>query len=220
MAATKSIIADLNQGEKLNEKNYNVLHRKIQYVLEEQDMLETITQPMAEPKQGNTAQHRCDMEAYQAYKRKDRVARILLLSSMRNDIMLRFERHYSAQAVWDAVKVQYGGTSTTRLRQLTLKFDGYKKRQNHTIRQHLTIMFIMISELRATGHKMTDEQQVQAVIHSLPSSWEHMRVNLTHNDNIKTFDDVALHVELEKDRLLAEKPVQVAFMIENKSRGA
>ena len=50
-------------------------------------MLETITQPMVEPEQDNTAQHRRDMEAYQAYKRKDRVARILLLSSMRNDIM-------------------------------------------------------------------------------------------------------------------------------------
>ena len=120
MVTTKSIITDLNQGEKLNEKNYDVWHRKIQYVLEEQDMLETITQPMAEPEQGNTAQHRRDMEVYQAYKRKDRVARILLLSSMRNDIMLRFERHRSAQPVWDAVKVQYGGTSTTRLHHLTL----------------------------------------------------------------------------------------------------
>ena len=71
--ATKSIIADLNQGDKLNKKNYDVWHRKIQYVLEEQDMLEMITQPMAEPEQGNTAQRRHDMEAYQAYKRKDHV---------------------------------------------------------------------------------------------------------------------------------------------------
>ena len=47
-----------------------------------------------------------------------------------------------------------------------------------------------------------------------------MHVNLTHNDNIKTFDDVACHVELEEDRLLVEKPVQKAFMAENKSRGA
>ena len=62
-------------------------------------MLEMITQSIAELKQGNTAQHRHDMEAYQAYKRKDRVARILLLSSIRNDIMLRFERHHLAQAV-------------------------------------------------------------------------------------------------------------------------
>jgi len=36
------------------------------------------------------------MEAYQNYKHKDRVARILMLSSMRNDIMLHFERYRSA----------------------------------------------------------------------------------------------------------------------------
>ena len=47
-----------------------------------------------------------------------------------------------------------------------------------------------------------------------------MRVNLTHNKNIKNFDDVACHVELEEDRLLVEKPVQEAFMTENKLRGA
>ena len=70
-------------------------------------MLETITQPMIEPEQGNTTQYRQNMETYQAYKRKDRVAHILLLSSMRNDIMLRFERHHSAQAVWDVMNVQY-----------------------------------------------------------------------------------------------------------------
>ena len=58
MVVTKSIIADLNQGDKLNDKNYNVWHRKIRYLLEEQDVLETITQPMVEPEHGNTAQHR------------------------------------------------------------------------------------------------------------------------------------------------------------------
>ena len=47
-----------------------------------------------------------------------------------------------------------------------------------------------------------------------------MHVNLTHNVNIKTFDDVARHVELEEDRLLVEKPVYEAFMTKNKSRRA
>ena len=116
MSATKSIVADLNQGDKLNDKNYDIWHHKIQYLLEEQEMLELITQPMAEPEHGNTAQHRRDMEAYQAYKRTDHVTRILILSSMRNDIMLRFEKYRSAQTVWDAVKVQYGGPSTIRRR--------------------------------------------------------------------------------------------------------
>ena len=99
MAATRSIVADLNQGDKLNDKNYDVWHRKIQYLLEEQDMLETIMQPMVEPEYGTTAQHRRDMESYQAYKGKDRVARILMLSNMRNDMMLGFENNCSAMVV-------------------------------------------------------------------------------------------------------------------------
>ena len=38
-----------------------------------------------------------------------------MLSSMRNDLMLHFENNCSAMAVWDAVKIQFGGTLTTRL---------------------------------------------------------------------------------------------------------
>ena len=68
MVATRRIGADLNQGDKPNDKNFDVWHRKIKYLLEEQDMLEIITQPMAEPEHGTSAQHRQDMEAYQAYK--------------------------------------------------------------------------------------------------------------------------------------------------------
>jgi hypothetical protein len=51
---------------------------------------------MIESKQDNTAQHRLDIEAYEGYKRNDHVTHILVLSSMKNDIMLRFERHRSA----------------------------------------------------------------------------------------------------------------------------
>ena len=75
----------MNKIDKLNEKNYDVWHHKIQYVLEEQEMLKTITQLMAEPEHGNIAQYRRDMEVYQAYKYKDSVACILLLSSIMND---------------------------------------------------------------------------------------------------------------------------------------
>ena len=119
-------------------------------------MLETITWLMVEPEHGTTAQHRRDMEAYQAYKRKDRVARILILSSMRNYLIMCFENNRSAMAVWDAVKIKFGGTSTTRLQQLTLKFVAYKKQSNHTMRQHFTVMSNMISKLKGVGHELTN----------------------------------------------------------------
>ena len=42
-----------------------------------------------------------------------------------------------------------------------------------------------------------------------------MCLNLTHNDNIKTFDDVVRHVELEEDHRLANKPYEEAYMTES-----
>ena len=120
-------------------------------------MPETITQLMAETEHGTSAQHMRDMEAYMAHKHKDRVANILILRSMRNDLMLSFESNCIAVVVWDTIKVQFGGTSTIRLRQLTLKFDAYKKLSNHIMRQHLTVMTNMISELRSVGHQLIDE---------------------------------------------------------------
>jgi len=53
MAVFKSIIVDLNYGDKLSKKNYNVWYRKIEYLLKKQEMLKIITQPMVEPEQGN-----------------------------------------------------------------------------------------------------------------------------------------------------------------------
>lgn len=77
----------------------------------------------------------------------------------------------------------------------------------------------MISKLKGAGHELSDRQQVQAVIHSLPKVWEHLRINLTHNGNAKTFDNVAQHVELE-NRLLADKPSGETYMIESKKFGS
>ena len=41
--------------------------------------------------------------------------------------------------------------------------------------------------------------------------------NLTHNENIKTFDDVARHLELEAERLEATKPISSVHMAKTSS---
>ena len=74
--ATRSLVDDLNYGDELNDKNYDVWHCKIQYLLEEQDMLEIISQLMVELEHGMTSQCKRDMEVNQAYKQ----ARIELLT--------------------------------------------------------------------------------------------------------------------------------------------
>ena len=76
--------------------------------------------------------------------------------------------------MWKALKLRYRGTSATRLCGLTMKFDSYKMRSEHTIKQHLKAMSSMIWELELFGNNLTGKQQVRAVICLLPSSYETM----------------------------------------------
>ena len=101
-----------------------------------------------------------------------------------------------------------------------MKFDSNKMHSELTMKRHLRAMSSMIRELKSAGNNFTDKQQVQAVIHSLPSSWETMCQNLTHNENIKTFDDVAHHLELEVESLEAAKLISSMHMAETSSHKA
>ena len=53
--ASKTVFLNLNLGEKLDGKNYDSWHRKIQYLIDELEVLETLTNSMEEPQQGNSA---------------------------------------------------------------------------------------------------------------------------------------------------------------------
>jgi hypothetical protein len=210
----------LNKGEKLDCDNYDIWHLKIQYVLNEQEVLETLTHSLNALEQGDIEQHTHDLAAFKSWRKKDRCARFTMLSSMHNDLIGDFEEYPTAQELWKALKVQYGRTSATSLRGLTMKFDSYKMRSKHTMKQHLRAMSTMICELKTVGNNLIDEQQVQAVICSLPSSWETISQNMTHDENIKSFNDVARHLEIEAEHLEAAKPNGSIYMAETNSRRA
>ena len=47
-----------------------------------------------------------------------------------------------------------------------------------------------------------------------------MKINMTHNDNIKTFNDIKHHLELEDDRLKAAKTSNQLYMANSKLQKA
>ena len=89
-------------------------------------------------------------------------------------------KYQNAKDMWDALKEKFGGVSLTKLRSWTIKFDTYQKRSDHTMKKHLREMANIISEVSDAGHKLTEDQKVEAIIRSLPASWEHMKLHLTH----------------------------------------
>ncbi|KAL0423379.1 UNVERIFIED_CONTAM: hypothetical protein Sradi_0872700 [Sesamum radiatum] len=79
--------------------------------------------------------------------------------------------------------------------------------------QHLDVMKDMIRELQNAGCELSDEQQVLAVLRSLPEqTWGHVNLVLTHNEKIKMFDSVASHLKLEAEHRESERAQQGAFI--------
>ncbi|GAV91515.1 UBN2_2 domain-containing protein [Cephalotus follicularis] len=198
--ATKNIIADLNKGEKLIGTNYDIWHKKMTFLLNEQELFEHLTTILTRSPEGNTTQSRRDHEDFETWSKKDRCALFTLLNCMHDDLIGAYEHCATAKEMWDQLRFHFGGTSITMLQRLVLKFEMYKKDPKNSMTEHVRIMSSMIRDLKNAGNALSDEQQVQAVIRSLPDSWVNMRHILTHNENIKNFADVSRHVELEAER--------------------
>ena len=81
-----------------------------------------------------------------------------MLSSMHDDLIGEYEAFQNVKDMWDQLKFDFGGTSTTRLRSLVLKFEVYYKDPKHTMTEHLRMMSGMIRDLRAAGNVLSDEQ--------------------------------------------------------------
>ena len=136
---------------------------------------------------------------------------------MQDDLLIKYEVYQIAHEVWQDLKEKNGRLLATKLRELVMKFRNYKIWPNHIMKQHLKKMKRMIRELKTFEHVFTNEQQVEVVIKSLPKSYEHMMVNMTHDKSVKTFDDIVCHFELEVKWLMVAKPNEQTHVAESSS---
>ncbi|KAK2979912.1 hypothetical protein RJ640_029575 [Escallonia rubra] len=164
----------------------------MKFMLNEQELEEHLTKEMVAPTE---AQPLRDHTAYQKWNQKDRSARYTLLSSLQNDLIGQYDELPTCKALWEQLKFSFGGTSTTRLRSLVIKFEEYTKDPKHTMSEHLRVMSNMIGKLRDAGHALTDE-----------------------HENIKNFSDVSQHVILEAETRDADKTL--TYVAQEGSRNA
>lgn len=66
-------------------------------------------------------------------------------------------------------------------------------------------MVNLVNDLKIVGYVLTDEQQVQVVIHSLQKFWEHMKV--------------LIHLKLEEDLIKATKFSEEVLVAESSKVG-
>uniref|UniRef100_A0A2N9GDW0 Reverse transcriptase Ty1/copia-type domain-containing protein n=1 Tax=Fagus sylvatica TaxID=28930 RepID=A0A2N9GDW0_FAGSY len=64
---------------------------------------------------------------------------------MHNDLIGEFESYGITQDMWIALKAKFGGTTVTRLRALTLKFDTFRMQRGDSMQEHLRKMSAMLN---------------------------------------------------------------------------
>ncbi|KAK4421292.1 hypothetical protein Salat_2079700 [Sesamum alatum] len=213
---TDVAFSDLHGGAKLDGQNYAMWHRKIQYFPHHKKILDHLTTSMpepVEPENGQTAQYHRELNVYNKWRDQYLSARFTMLSCMHDNLIREYEKYSTAKELWEVLKVTYGSTSATRLRALTLRFNQYVLDPKHLMIQHLDVIKDMIRELQNVDTKLSDEQKVLAVLRSLPEqTWGHVKLVLTHNEQIKIFDSFASHLKLEADRRESERAQQAALV--------
>ncbi|KAL0316519.1 UNVERIFIED_CONTAM: Retrovirus-related Pol polyprotein from transposon TNT 1-94 [Sesamum radiatum] len=181
---------ELHGSCKLDGQNYVMWHRQIQYFLHHKKILDHLTTSTAEPigpENGQTAQYRRELDAYNKWLEQDMSARFIMLSCMHDNLIREYENP-TAKELWEVLKVAYGSTSASRLRALTLRFNQYVLDPKHSMIQYLDVMKDMIRELQNAGCELSDEQQVLVVL------------------------SVASHLKLEADRRESECAQQAVFV--------
>ena len=156
---TRIMSVELNQTDKLIGTNYDMWHRKMEFLLTEHDLSTYLTNAMVAPIEGTgtQAQYRRDLETFEAWTKKDRRTRYMMLNSMHDYLIGEFENFPTTMAMWEQLKFTFSGTSIARLRSLVLKFETHRKDPKVSMTEHLRGMSNMIQDLNVVEHILTDE---------------------------------------------------------------
>ena len=74
-----------------------------------------------------------------AWKKKSFFSLHYIVKLYARCLLIEYEVYQTAHEMWQALKEKYGELSTTKLRELVMKFENYKLRLNHTMK-HLREM--------------------------------------------------------------------------------
>ena len=111
------LIGELSTTKKLNEINYEMWDRKIQYLLNDKDLLEHMRVakllPSNKDRDGKpidttTVQYQESTMAYQDWSNRDHKACFTMLYCMHDDLIGEFEACLTAKDMWDKPRVRFG----------------------------------------------------------------------------------------------------------------
>jgi transposase InsO family protein len=221
--ASKALIADQLKGQHFDGNNYEDWSRAVRSLLDEDDISHTLDGVQEEPimaENGNLGEHRAAMNRYNKWRKQNRSARNVLISTMHKELIPTYEVHETAKGIWDALANAYKQKSDAKVRAMELEFQEYRMPVGCPIKDHIRKMEQMIGALRNVGCKLTENQKIIAMHRSLPESWAQIKTILNHTDSITTFRDFCGHLVREVEMNAIQPGSAKAFAAETPKRKA
>ena len=108
-------------------------------------------------------------ELRRQWEQKDYQARELIVMSVGHDQDTYIFRAKSAKEMWDNLQTAYQEKSTANSIELKGLFYNLKKKQEHTINDHINRMWEIIENMSALGVEVPEEDKVMVLLDSIPS---------------------------------------------------
>ena len=101
--------------------------------------------------------------------------------------------------MWDNLQTAYQEKSTANSIELKSLFYNLKKKQEHTINDHINRMWEIIENMSALGVEVPEEDKVMVLLDSIPSEYDMVKTALKIQDNL-TFEKCGARLkQAEKD---------------------
>ncbi|XP_059458303.1 uncharacterized protein LOC132187893 [Corylus avellana] len=133
-----------------------------------------------------------------------------VLASMLNVIQHQLQDVNHAAYMMTILKEMFGEQSHATKLDTMITFLNTKMAKGTLVREHCLAMIVMLNTLEVLGVEIDGESQVDVILHSLPNSFNQLRLNMLMNKNESTLAKLMNELIAAEDILMSKVIVNYA----------
>ncbi|XP_039143213.1 uncharacterized protein LOC120280436 [Dioscorea cayenensis subsp. rotundata] len=150
--------------------------------------------------------------------KKDAKALCLIQEAVDEPILDLIAEAGTAHEAWEMIKTKFQGSSkvvAVRKQTLRQKFEMLHMQEGELIKEYLSRVVTIVNQIKAIGHKLTEEEVVGKVLRSLSSRWDYVAVAIEEAKDIAkmSMDELSGSLQAHEIRInrSSEKGTEKAF---------
>ena len=197
--------AKLLDDNKLKGPNYADWYRNLMLVLTSEKLDKVVKNPAPERPGDRASEAR--RRDYQDWEDKNSLARCFVIASLDNSIQRQFDQIELAKDILDSLRTMYEEQNRSTRQKVLKLFMTAQMTKGQKVHDHCLRMMGYINELEALGSGLDLGTQVDAILNSLPSSFNAFTMNYNMNKLNVSVQELSNMLQRAEDLLKKDEPV-------------